>query len=385
MQAYSKSDLFNKYVTEQATDALQTNGISSESHIKIFAAYPVRLYTPNYFIRIALGILTIIAVLFSGLLLWLLTSASSTAGIITMLIILTAVCYATLEFFVRNKKYYNAGVDNILMLMTLIFFTSTFFVTDFEISWIAISLIGLLISLWLTARFTDAFMAVISYCSLLILVFLIYIKLGNFAKASVPLVMMGLSAAVYFAMRKLMQRKAFTYHFCFKSIALVSLITFYASGNYFVVKELSNEMFNLQLTPHDSIPFGWLFWIFTILIPPLYIVYGIIRKDFMFMRTGLGLIAVTIFTIKYYYAILPAEIEMLVAGVILVVISYVLMKYLATPKYGFTSVNLYPSKKEALNVEALIIAETFNQQTAVGKPGLYGGGSGGGGGASGDF
>ena len=72
MQAYNYSDLYNKYVDEQATEALQTACISNESYNRILQAYPSKLYTPNYFIRIALGLLTIVAVLFSGLLLWLL-------------------------------------------------------------------------------------------------------------------------------------------------------------------------------------------------------------------------------------------------------------------------------------------------------------------------
>ena len=67
MQAYKNSDLYNKYVSEQATEALQTGCINNESHNKILRAYPCKLYTPNYFIRIALGLLTIVAVLFSAI------------------------------------------------------------------------------------------------------------------------------------------------------------------------------------------------------------------------------------------------------------------------------------------------------------------------------
>ena len=104
------------------------------------------------------------------------------------------------------------------------------------------------------------------------------------------------------------------------------------------------------------------------------------------MRTGIGLIAATIFTIKYYYNVLPMEIEMLIAGTILIAVSYAFIRYLKTPKYGFTSEALSSAQAQALNVEALIIAETFaSQQPNIEGPGLYGGGSGGGGGASGGY
>src|SRR6185503_21054244 len=121
MQAYNKIDLDNKYIREQAAEALQTVCISNESYNTIVQAFPSKLYTPNYFIRIALGLLTVVAVLFSGLLLWLLTSASDTAAIKTLLIFLAVLSYIALELLVKTKQYYNAGVDNILMIMVMAF------------------------------------------------------------------------------------------------------------------------------------------------------------------------------------------------------------------------------------------------------------------------
>ena len=285
----------------------------------------------------------------------------------------------------KRKQYYNAGVDNVLMIMVIAFIVSAFFISDYETSWLVISGVTMVIALWLSIRFTDAFMAMVSYCCLFIFLFLLYLKAGNIAKATAPLMMMAVSALVYFVMKKMINSKTFMYRFCFKAVTFLTLVTFYASGNYFIVKEVSNQMFHLQLSLNDPIPFGWLFWILTLIIPPAYIIYGIIKKDFLVMRTGLGLIAATIFTVKYYYTILPVEMEMLIAGIILIALSYALIKYLATPKYGFTSNDLYPSKKETLNAEALIIAETFNKQPTIESNGLYGGGSGGGGGATGEF
>ncbi|MDQ6903856.1 MAG: hypothetical protein M3139_12700 [Bacteroidota bacterium] len=54
-------------------------------------------------------------------------------------------------------------------------------------------------------------------------------------------------------------------------------------------------------------------------------------------------------------------------------------------KFGFTSLNLYSSKNEILNTEALMVEQTSSQQPTQNNSGLYNGGSGGGGGASGDF
>ena len=243
MQAYNKPDLYNKYVQEQATAALQTTCISNGSYNKILQAYPFKLYTPNYFIRIALGLLTIVAVLFSGLLLWLMSSASGTPAIITLLIFLAILCYITLELLVKIKQYYNAGVDNILMIMVIAYIVSTLFIFDYEISWLVISSVTTVIALWLCIRFTDAFMAIVSYCGFFVFLFLLYLKAGDIAKATAPFVMMAVSALIYFLMKKLISGKSFMYRFCFKAVTFLTLVTFYASGNYFIVRSYITKCF----------------------------------------------------------------------------------------------------------------------------------------------
>ena len=384
MHAYNKTDLVNKYVQQQAWEALQTGCIDNESFNKILQAYPSKLYTPNYFIRIALGLLTIVAVLCSALLFGLLSSVSSTQAITSLLIILAVICYITLEVVVKSKNYYNAGIDNILMSMVILSVVSAFFVSDSTP--LVISIVTMFIALYLGLRFTDAFMVMVSYCCFFIFLFFLYLKAGDMAKTTAPLIMMAVSAIIYFVMKKLIDNNpTFIYWYCFKAVTFLTLVTFYASGNYYIVKELSNQMFDLHLALHDPIPFSWIFWIFTLIIPPAYIIYGIIKKHFLVMRVGLGLTAASIFTVKYYYTILPVEIEMLIGGVILIAVSYALIKYLNTPKHGYTFDNIYKSNQDLLNAEALIIAEAFNKKPATQSSGLYGGGSGGGGGATGEW
>ena len=168
-------------------------------------------------------------------------------------------------------------------------------------------------------------------------------------------------------------------------IEISSLISLYAAGNYFIVSELSNDMFNLQLQPGETIPFGWIYWIFTILVPPLYLLVGIRKKNIILLRTGLILLAAIVFTVRYYHTILPVEYVMSIAGIIILPAAYLLLKRLQEPVYGFTS-KKFTSKNEIdkLQLESLLLAQTF-------KPGIdqdvtkFGGGSFGGGGASADY
>ncbi|MBK6634698.1 MAG: hypothetical protein IPG38_10605 [Chitinophagaceae bacterium] len=163
------------------------------------------------------------------------------------------------------------------------------------------------------------------------------------------------------------------------------LICFYAAANYYVVREMSNSMFNLGLKENESIPFGWLFWIFTILIPLVYILGGVQKKDAVLLRVGLIAVAAIVFTVRYYHTVLPVEIVMLLGGIILITVSYALTKWLVQPKNGFTSAEI--SKRyiiDKMNIEALVIAETFGSNLPA-NDSKFGGGSFGGGGASGEY
>src|SRR5678809_941796 len=119
--AYKNSYLYNKYVREQASEGFHGKSISAASYEKIVQAHPFDLYTPNYFIRIALGLLTIVAVLFSTLLIWLISGESGDNATVALLILTAVICYTALELFVRSKQYYNAGIDNVLMCSVVVY------------------------------------------------------------------------------------------------------------------------------------------------------------------------------------------------------------------------------------------------------------------------
>ena len=128
-----------------------------------------------------------------------------------------------------------------------------------------------------------------------------------------------------------------------------------------------------------------IFWFFTVSIPVLYVDFGIVRKDKMLIRTGLLLIAAAIFTVRYYYAIFPLEITMFIAGMLMITISYALIRYLRTPKYGFVFRIKNADTIPVEQVESLITADRFGTTAPVDTGFEFGGGSGGGAGASGKF
>ncbi|PWT77441.1 MAG: hypothetical protein C5B59_04095 [Bacteroidetes bacterium] len=177
------------------------------------------------------------------------------------------------------------------------------------------------------------------------------------------------------------------YSSCFLLIEITSLVGFYAAGNYYVVRKLSSIMFHPEAQHEVQLPVGWLFWFLTLSIPFAYILLGIRMKDLVLVRTGLLLVVATIFTVRYYHEIIPIEYLLLFGGILLLIISYTLIKYLKIPRLGFT---LEPGRDldniDKLQIESLAIAEIASgtSQQIISHT-QFGGGTGGGGGAGGEF
>ncbi|MGB4844736.1 MAG: hypothetical protein WBP16_09735, partial [Ferruginibacter sp.] len=203
-------------------------------------------------------------------------------------------------------------------------------------------------------------------------------------KTIVPFIIMAASLIVYF-MAVPAKKELLHYGNCLLMVEIAALLCFYAAGNYYTVRELSNSMFDLYLQPGESIPFGWIFWIFTVLIPVLYLVIGIRKKDAVLLRTGLILFAAIVFTVRYYHSLLPVEVIMTIAGIVLLVLAYGLMKWLHKPVYGFTSRDISSGNTMGkLQIESLLLAQTFKPGADMDTP-KFGGGDFGGGGASSDY
>ncbi len=385
MKAYQNSDLLNKALHEQASEAFHTGCIDEATYRNILLSHPVKLYTPNYFIRIALAVLTLVAILFSAALLTLITGFGNGVAAIVVCLIMAFACYFSLELFVKNKRYYNAGIDNMLMIAVVSFLLGTFFIEDLNHQDIIASAMATVFFLWMCIHYTDAFMAMLAFVSLFTCLFFVCMLAGPAAILYMPFIMAAFSAIVYFFVQRIARRKhAFFYVFCCDAVRLVCLLGFYASLNYFVVKEVGGSL----LTGGAAIaalPMGWLFWLFTAAIPPAYILWGIKTKDLLLIRTGLFLLAIAVFTVRYYYSAMPVEGWMLIAGLSLVATSYALIKLLRTPRLGFTFEKSYESNDNLLNLEALIIAQTSGKIAAPDTGFQFGGGSGGGGGATGNF
>ena len=338
-------------------------------------------YTPNLFIRIGLFIVTIVLVIFAlGLLsLLLLDSLGRHYGV--LLLVASFLCYGLLEIFIRQKGHFHSGVDDALRWSALTLFISGWVGLMDRFSPLVLCILVFVSALYCCLRFADRWMALLAYAGL---IGILFYGLGNQEGVYSRLACIILTAVVSLtthAGARSLQSRAYDYYVpSLHIIRIASLVSLYLSGNYFIVREISGS--------GASVPFGWLFWLWTALLPFIYICRGIQKKDRILLDTGLFLIAALIFTVRYYHHFLSAELAMVIGGSLLLILSYSLIRYLRTPRHGFTYKEEEGHPTEGgLRIESLIIAETFNKTGAApsGDGFHFGGGSGGGGGAGGEY
>jgi hypothetical protein len=387
MIIYNKIGLANLRLQATMKKELQHGHITDAEFKAITEKYPVGFYTPGLFARVGLFILTCIVVSFAEGLLSLMFAASDLVLTTGWFLFLGLLTYVALEAMVRTKHHYRSGVDD-----ALLFISGCLLVTGFAImiwhndDYLTLSGIIFILSLYFTLRFADMLTGAICCLSFFAFVFFGWTRWMPAGLITVPFTLMIVSAGVYWLTSRLgKQEKFINYQNCLILVQVISLVTLYAAGNYYIVQTLSNELNGQTGKP---IPFGTIFWVWTIALPLAYLAFGIKKKDAVLLRTGLLLIAAAVLTFRSYYHVLPIDTTLTIAGAGILGIAYAIMKYLKTPKYGFTyaepdDVHLM----DHIKVESLLIAETFS--TAPSAPAndgtKFGGGDFGGGGSSSGF
>lgn len=385
MIAYNKLWLNNLITKREASIAFTEGLISKEENQKIQLAYHSGFYQPNSFVRAGLFLLTCTVMLFFLGLMGLVFMNSIEKNYGLVLILFSILSYILLEIMVGKKHHYQSGVDDALIVAVAV---SLFcgISLPFEFGSVANCILLTIISLFFSIRFTDSFMAVICFFSVNALILFVSIEIGGNAQVLLPFTIMLFSLMVYLFIRQ--KKDLIQLRFYVSGLLLleiVSLLLLYGAGNYFVVREMSIELLQLNLQPSQPLPLGILFWIFTAVIPIVYLIIGIKKKDAILLRAGLSLIVAIVFTFRHYHAVLNIEIAMLVAGILLLLVSWMLNRFLKQPRAGFTLEEPSGNHSGKLQLESLIVMETFGAQPAQSDGTTFGAGDFGGAGASGNY
>ena len=385
MIAYNKIWLGNLVMQHDLKEARHEDLITADEYNQTIETIPVGFYSPGILVKTGFFLLTCVITAFSAGIFLLLFMDSLEKSIGGLLLYFSIACYLLLEYFAGKKGHFHSGVDDALIWLSGVFFITA--INNFsELSMAGNVLLICIVSTWFVIRFADPLMALVSASSFMAWVFLNFIKIGSLAEALAPFLMMFTSACVYFFFIAYCRREQSRYYVLpVMMFRIAGLLFFYSSANYFVIRELSIEFLHKKIAPGESFPLGWLFWCLTILIPLVYIITGLYKKESLILRCGMLLVAAMVFTVRNYYHVIPAQFIMIGGGLILILIAYLISRYFEKPKFGFSILESRNSSDlEKLNIEGILVAETMGGSIAPDKS-SFGGGSFGGAGASGEF
>jgi uncharacterized membrane protein YgcG len=399
MILYNKKSLKNLSILKQAKVWREKKVLTESAFQQILETYSSDFYTPNFFIRTGLFLFSCILIAAS---LGFITLISASGGLLDNGLLVRLLIYALLtagatEVITKEKKLYRAGVDDALQYTTVgltIAFISLFidvinrsdsdyyYENDHHIQILAFSLPILLI---FAIRYVDRLLTALSFGVLIYLIFYLVSNTGTIGQAICPFVIGLTSFLIYWFVRSYAyNEKSIIWKDSFKVVEFLSLLTLYLSLNYFVVRELNAVLQNDPSSP--QIPFAWLFYCTTAVIPLLYLYFGVTNKDRLLLQLGMFLVTFSVFTFKYYFSLSHHELTITLAGILMIVVAWYVNNLLKTPKLGLTANK--DDLENALNgsdAEALVIVETMGKNNAQEDAFKFGEGEFGGGGAGGKF
>ena len=218
--------------------------VGTEQHRQIETHFPAPFYTPQFFVRLGLflftAFLTLCAIGLASFIFyssW--TEASEeSAGVLALLYgVGTGL---VLEYFIGTKHHYRSGIDDALLYFTLALLIaglSLLFSSWLREEPLGYCLLAFPVLLAGSIRYADRLVAVLTASCLLAIVALFCVRF-EWGRILLPFILMGVSASVYYFLKrqlKIVERRYWAP--CFRVVEGLVLLTFYLSGNYYVVRE----------------------------------------------------------------------------------------------------------------------------------------------------
>ena len=387
MIAFNETWLKNLNVVKTARQWRHSNLIDHEQFNSISSAYESKFYHPNFIVRLLLFIATMVVLSAITGLLVLAVMNSSEETISFLSIIYGTVSMIILDrALIKKNNHYKSGITEALLYHSILFIVAGF-IEIFENTPEPYAGLAMILFAFAAYRYLDLISTAGSILAFALLIFFILYRAGGVMQQIIPIVIMSVFTPLYFAIRSVGKKSGIeNWKYCLIVAEGICLLLVYAAGNYFIVRELSIEMLNLELAEGQDIPFAGLFYGLTVIIPVLYLYFGITRKDLVLIRVSLIAIAFSAFTFKYYFSTGHHEITFTVSGLVLLVTSIVLLRWLKTPRNGYTRDNILSEKWANSNAQAFIVSQTLGVGTKTDtQQSGFGGGASGGGGANSSF
>ncbi len=382
IKIYDETAVRNLQINQTASGLFEDGDLTPPQYEQVKTAFPVMLNQPNLFIRLGLFLFTYLCIGFSMSLIVIFLSNLNfdEKGWGILLIILGIILTVINEKFIKERYWYRQGSDNALCYGAITCFVSGLALIGLD-GFSSICLLSFVFISLSALRYGDPLLAFCAFYAL-ILTFFALITDIKLPLMTLPVIGSVLSLLVYyFSKTALKNENLFYWEDCLKVLQITGLVALYASINYYIVDKILLNNYETTI----STPYNMLFATLTALLPLVYLIRGIKTKNRILWILGtLGIVA-SVMTYRYYFAIMPIEWALSLAGLIVLVLAVYLINYLKTPQHGF----VYLAKNNKNNfIESLVMNQLLQKAVHTNQTDgdiKYGGGDFDGGGAGSDY
>jgi hypothetical protein len=391
MIVYDKNLLDNLVLVEEANSLESAGFISKEQKNLIKKELPPFKRQSNLLVRLGfflLGAFLYLSICGAIALLGLTGSNSERTFFNICCYIFATIGFAGAEFL-TNQKYYGHGLDDAFILGALlnVGFAIAITTEGYELN---IAIFVAIASFFAYRRYLHLLSLLVFCLAASGVLFYGMFEFGAIGKTILPFIVMLISSGFYFFTKRNIKNLKTSYYY--NGLLLANsfcLVLFYLSCNYLVVRELSVSLLGNEVLPGQDIPFAIFFYAFTFIVPVVYLVQALKTRDRIMLWISFLAIGFSIYTIRFYYSVLPIEVALTIGGLVLFAIAYFSIKKLKDNEVGLTfKPDRINNPNALLNAEALIVASTFGMKPEAKVPGSpmdFGGGGFSGGGSEGTF
>ncbi len=375
--ANDSSELEKMHILSTSKNLFKNGIIDGDQWNTIKEDYKTRIYSPPFYIKLPLFVISNLGLLFGFGLLFLIVFLFDVLDIdekdgIALIRILALFGGLTLIFLteiilIKSSSHFNSGVTEAGIYSG--FSLMVFGLFGFEdIGTLFYLITALLCTTFVAIRYLDSIALIAAIFSLGGIFFTLALMIGDLVEALLPFILMGVYGGVYFLSIKLQEKipsVVFENHFIITKA--LSLLFIYLAGNYFIVRELSVELMGLNLSENQDIPFSFLFYFITIIIPVIYFYIGIKKRSLLFIRIGSLTVVLTGLTFYFYYLDTYTIYVAVLTGAMFILATFLLFKKLKLKESGYTSEKLLDDSWATKEITSIVASRMIKEDSFTGN------------------
>lgn len=366
--AYKIPELEKRNVISEARNLFKSNVLNKEQWGKIQVEFATNLYTPSFTMRVLLFIVSLIGMSTIMGPVGLIVGDVGETGYRLLSFLLGTTLLAFIEKkLIIDKSHYKSGVTEAGIYAGLSFIA--FALLGFQSHPLLVyPIVGFLLAAFAAIRYLNLTTLVLTIGFFGWMLFQVLSDIGGVAQALMPFIFMTAFGLIFWSSIKVRVKLSAEYlNDQFIILQTISLVVFYLAGNYFVVRELSIKMLGLTLSENQDIPFAFVFYGLTALVPIGIIYWGIKHKSILLIRVALLTIALSVITFKYYFSLGMPVLTITVAGAILIIVALISFNYLKQVRNGYTREKLLDNKWSSPDLMAVVASQTLGGNPNIGS------------------